>query len=224
MTQFEYVMNISKIDSHKTLKAAEEYIRELNELTLPSISPYGPTPTPADIEANRVFYKLFTYALKKHTRELPMFICNRVVILSKALTDIYFNPRNNSQPILPSYETYIDTFQYVDVVRFAYDQGDLINNLDITIGANEQPYSLSYSINVPSNYHNQGPDSQLLYLEDLRQQFPPEEVHTVLDLAIEDQYKKTTPSMDELQKSIDHLESITKAMYTMQEKFIKASK
>jgi len=219
MTQFEYVMNISKVDSHKTLKAAEEFIRELNDLSLPSVSHYGATPSPADIEATRVFYKLFTYAIKKHTRELPLFIHDKVRSLSNTLTSIYFNPQNSRRPLLPSHDIYIDTFQYVDVVQFDYDRGELIKNLDITIGSNMQPYSLSFRINVPSEYHYQGPNRELLYLEDLRQQFPPEEAHTVLDLAIEGQYKRTAPDMEKLQESIDHLESITKAMYIIQSKF-----
>jgi len=193
MNNFEYKMRLNAINNSKYIKELEKYVREYA-----SNRQYYCTLFEKDAEKAYNEFKLLTRAYQlykeRSKKSLPDFILQDINNRSAQLTIYFFSGSAENQNT--TYTDFMDVFQYVDIVHFASNDGDLIKNFISLVGSNPMPYKYSLNYKPDWNISASPIKNRLLtiVIEYRNIQLSKRKRYTVLDQIVENELKLVVSS------------------------------
>ena len=173
MDNFQYTLRIKEIDSFKTLKAKEEFIREMQKLLS---NGWSNIPVESDQQSYQNIFKCITKCQHTYTRALPDFIDRTITSGHKDLMRFYMDKKSKTE-----YATVIDTFQYVTEAEMPLTSIPELKVLASIFMANPLTFKFNHRLAVASSFstmfsqiltHVPGNASMIFQVEEIKRSIP----------------------------------------------------
>lgn len=194
MDKFTYTLAIKKIDTFKTLKAKDAFIREhVKELT--GGDKWYHKINKTNIEQSILLFKCITKCLTVYdVKRLPDNIQRSIKVTSKMICKLFCEKEG-----AVTYDKFIDTFQYLKVLECSIMSPMHIRNMAIIFKDNPLQFPIKYGLSINAKYRyvsETGKDTsihkfyipEILQVEEIKRSLPDTTSYTILEDMLSDYY------------------------------------
>lgn len=219
MDNFQYALRIKEIDTFKTLKAKEEFIREMEKLI--TDNSWGNIKVEDNPQSYQNIFKCITKCNKVYTRELPEFINRSIISGHTDLMHYYMEKTTNA-----SYETIIDTFQYVAEVQMPATAMNKLKRLSVIYGDNPMTFTFKHYTVLNASFSSMfarvgttpNKSADIFQIEEIKRSLPAAIRYTIIEDMLDSLYTETSKNPDFILKVLESTRNMVTVANTYRDK------